>query len=71
MEAEGSFAYKLDFEYNKNKPNTLIFDSKLKKQNIKITKYAANLTKLNGEFIYRAIINKCRAASRFSWECKS
>jgi hypothetical protein len=58
MEAEGSFAYKLDFEYNKNKPNTLIFDSKLKKQNIKITKYgAANLTKLNGEFIYRAIIN--------------
>jgi hypothetical protein len=37
MEAEGSFIYKLDFEYNKNKPNTLIFDSKLKKQNIKIT----------------------------------
>jgi hypothetical protein len=35
MEVEGSFAYKLDFEYNKNKPNTLIFDSKLKKQNIK------------------------------------
>ncbi|MFT5252935.1 MAG: hypothetical protein ACI87N_001958 [Flavobacteriales bacterium] len=58
MEAEGFFAYNLDFEYNKNRPNALIFDSKLKKQNLKITKYgAANLTKLNGEFIYRAIIN--------------
>ncbi|WP_269226858.1 transglycosylase domain-containing protein [Flavobacterium eburneipallidum] len=57
MEAEGNFEYNLDFMFNKNKPNQLIFDSKLNKENLKITKYGeANLTKLNGEFIYRAII---------------
>ncbi|MCG2612204.1 transglycosylase domain-containing protein [Flavobacterium sp. SM15] len=58
MEAEGNFDYKLDFEYNKNKPHKLIFDSKLNKENLRITKYgAANLAKLNGEFTYRAIEN--------------
>jgi hypothetical protein len=57
MEAEGNFEYHLDFMFNKNKPNKLIFDSKLKKENLKITKYGeANLNKLNGEFVYRAII---------------
>jgi hypothetical protein len=57
MEAEGNFEYKLDFMFNKNKPNRLVFDSKLKKEKLKITKYGeANLNKLNGEFIYRAII---------------
>ena len=58
MEAEGNFEYNLDFMFNKNKPNQLIFDSKLKKENLKINKYGeANLNKLNGEFVYRAIIN--------------
>ncbi|GGF26906.1 transglycosylase domain-containing protein [Flavobacterium limi] len=57
MEATGNFDYKLDFKFNKNKPNTLVFDSKLNKENLRITKYGeANLTKLNGEFVYRAII---------------
>ncbi|MEO7976153.1 biosynthetic peptidoglycan transglycosylase [Flavobacterium sp.] len=57
MEATGNFDYKLDFKFNKNKPNTLVFDSKLNKENLKITKYGeANLNKLNGEFVYRAII---------------
>jgi hypothetical protein len=57
MEALGNFEYKLDFMFNKNKPNTLVFDSKLKKENLRITKYGeANLNKLNGEFVYRAII---------------
>ena len=58
MEAEGTFDYNLNFEYNKNKPKDLIFDSNLKKENLRITKYGeANLNKLNGEFVYRAIIN--------------
>jgi hypothetical protein len=58
MKAEGNFEYKLDFKFNKNKPNQLIFDSNLKKENLRITKYGeANLNKLNGEFVYRAIIN--------------
>jgi hypothetical protein len=57
MEAEGTFDYNLDFKYNKNKPTDLVFNSNLKKENLKITKYGeANLNKLNGEFIYRAII---------------
>ncbi|WP_158730088.1 MULTISPECIES: transglycosylase domain-containing protein [unclassified Flavobacterium] len=58
MEASGTFSYKLDFAFNQNKPNRLVFDSTLKKENLKITKYGdANLTKLNGEFVYRALIN--------------
>lgn len=58
MEAEGNFDFKLDFQYNKNNPNDLIFDSQLNKENLRITKYgAANLAKLNGEFTYRAIEN--------------
>jgi len=57
MEATGSFDYKLDFKFNKNRPNTLVFDSKLNKQDLRITKYGeADLNKLNGEFVYRAII---------------
>ena len=58
MQVEGNFEYKLDYRFNKNKPNQLVFDSNLKKENLKITKYGeANLNKLNGEFVYRAIIN--------------
>ncbi|HMK06121.1 MAG TPA: biosynthetic peptidoglycan transglycosylase, partial [Flavobacterium sp.] len=58
MEATGNFDYKLHFMYNKNKPNGVIFDSKLNKENLVITKYGeANLNKLNGEFMYHAIIN--------------
>ncbi|WP_300978185.1 transglycosylase domain-containing protein [Flavobacterium sp.] len=57
MEAQGNFEYNLDFKFNKNKPYQLVFDSKLNKENLRITKYGkANLTKLNGEFVYRAII---------------
>lgn len=58
MEAEGNFEYNLYFRYNQNKPEAIVFDSDLKKENLKVTKYgAANLTKLNNEFIYRAIID--------------
>lgn len=57
MEADGNFDYKLDFKFNKNKPNALVFDSKLNKEGLRITKYGeADLNKLNGEFVYRAII---------------
>ncbi|ESU29025.1 penicillin-binding protein [Flavobacterium limnosediminis JC2902] len=58
MEADGSFDYKLDFEYNKNKPDKLIFDSKINKENLRIVKYGeANLAMLNEQFTYRAIEN--------------
>ena len=56
MEAQGDFSYSLNFEYNNHKPNDLIFESKLKPEGIKITKYGeADLNKINGEFVYRAI----------------
>lgn len=58
MEAEGSFSYSLDFMYNKNKPDDIIFDSSLTKDGFKIRKYGeANLAKLNTEFVYQAIDN--------------
>lgn len=58
MEAEGEFDYKLNFQFNKNKPHKLIFDSKFNKYNLRIVKYGeANLEKLNTEFTYRAIEN--------------
>lgn len=58
MKAKGSFSYNLDFEFNKNKPNNLIFDSQFHKNNLQIVKYGeADLEKLNSEFTYRAIEN--------------
>jgi hypothetical protein len=56
METGGNFDYKLDYKFVKNKPNQLVFESKLTKENLKIIKYGeANLSKLNSEFTYRAI----------------
>jgi len=56
MEAHGNFSYALHFEYNNHKPKDLIFESKLQPEGLKITKYGeADLNKINGEFIYRAI----------------
>ncbi len=56
METEGNFDYKLDYKFVKNKPNQLVFESKLNKENLKIIKYGeANLSKLNSEFTYRAM----------------
>ena len=64
MQAEGNFEYKLDFMFNKNKPNQLVFDSNLKKENLKIIKYGeANLNKLNDEFVYRAVIQNVQQRS--------
>lgn len=58
MQAQGSFDYQLDFEFNKNKPDALIFESKITKDQFKILKYGeADLSKLNGEFVYNAIEN--------------
>ncbi|WP_333599151.1 biosynthetic peptidoglycan transglycosylase [Flavobacterium sp.] len=56
MQAQGNFSYALNFEYNNHKPNDVIFDSKLKPEGLKITKYGeADLNKINSEFVYRAI----------------
>ncbi|MCF6129364.1 transglycosylase domain-containing protein [Flavobacterium sp. AS60] len=58
MEAQGNFSYALNFEYNNHKPKDVIFESKLKPEGIKITKYGeADLNKINGDFVYRAIDN--------------
>lgn len=58
MQVQGAFDYQLDFEFNKNNPEALIFESKLNKENLKILKYGeADLSKLNVEFVYNAIEN--------------
>lgn len=56
METEGTFEYRLDFVYNQNKPQSLIFESTLQKDGLRIVKYGeANLSKLNGDFVYTPI----------------
>lgn len=58
MLAEGNFDYKLNFKYNKKKPNAVVFDSKLNKENLRIKKFGqANLAMLNEQFTYRAMEN--------------
>lgn len=58
MEADGNFAYSLNFKYQTRQPNNVVFESQLKPENLKITKYGeANLNKLNSEFSYQAIEN--------------
>lgn len=58
MKATGSFDYSLNFEFNKNKPNTIVFDSNFHKNNLQIIKFGeANLEKLNSDFTYKAIDN--------------
>ncbi|WP_026978518.1 transglycosylase domain-containing protein [Flavobacterium tegetincola] len=58
MQTEGEFDYHLDFEFNKNNPNALVFESKINKKDFKITTYGdADLNKINGPFTYRAIEN--------------
>lgn len=53
MEAEGTFSYRVDFVYNKTKPNDMVFESTLERDNFKITRFGeANLSKLNEEFVH-------------------
>lgn len=58
MEAEGSFSYRLDFLYDQNHPQNLVFESKLEKDGLRILKYGdANLSKLNTDFVYVPVEN--------------
>ncbi|MFY8020322.1 MAG: transglycosylase domain-containing protein [Bacteroidia bacterium] len=53
MEANGAFSYRLDFIYNENHPDQMVFESTLNKDNFQITKFGeANLSKLNSEFTH-------------------
>lgn len=57
MEAEGSFDYTMNFKMDKSRPWALTFNSAINKNGLKITKYGtANLSKINSEFEYAAII---------------
>lgn len=58
MQADGTFNFQINFEYNKQRPNDLVFETTMNSDNLKIVKYGeANLSKLNGPFTYRAIEN--------------
>jgi hypothetical protein len=53
METTGSFTYRLNFRYNENHPDEMIFESSLDKENFRITRFgSADLAKLNGDFVY-------------------
>lgn len=56
MTATGNFSYQVDFRFNDKNPNALVFESKLQPEKLQITYYgAADLGKINTEFVYRAI----------------
>jgi Transglycosylase len=58
MQASGEFDYKLNFMINKNRPQTLVLNSKINKDNLKILRFGkANLSKINAPFEYRALID--------------
>lgn len=58
MEAQGAFSYRLDFEYNKNHLNDLIFKSSVTPEDLKVIKFGkVDLDKINHEFVYRAVEN--------------
>jgi hypothetical protein len=53
MEASGSFVYRLDFYLDIHKPNEMVFESSIDKENLLILGYGkANLAKLNGSFLH-------------------
>ncbi len=53
MQASGSFTYRLDFKLDIHKPDEMVFDSEIIKDNLYITQYGqANLEKLNGSFLH-------------------
>lgn len=58
MKATGSFSYRLDFIFNENKPNDMVFESTLERDNLKILQFGeADLNKLNREFTHYPIEN--------------
>lgn len=58
MSASGSFAYRLDFIFNENHPDDMVFESTLEKENLKIIQFGeADLNKLNREFVHYPIEN--------------
>jgi hypothetical protein len=58
MEASGKFAYELKFYLNEANPESMVFESNLVKENLRIIKYGkADLSKLNNDFIYIPVEN--------------
>jgi hypothetical protein len=53
IQVAGKLNYALNFYMNTTKPDDLLFDSRLDKENFRIIKYGkTNLTKLNSPFVY-------------------
>lgn len=53
IEAEGSLQYALQFELDSAEPDSVVFESSLKKEKFRIRKFGdSNLLKINGEFIH-------------------
>ena len=53
IEADGTLRYSLDFELDSKQPDSVQFNSSLKKEKFRIRKYGdSNLLKMNGEFIH-------------------
>ncbi|MBL0071176.1 MAG: transglycosylase domain-containing protein [Bacteroidetes bacterium] len=55
INASGQLKYRLDFSLNPDAPDSLLFDSELKGNNFRVTKFGnENFAAINGQFIYVA-----------------
>jgi hypothetical protein len=71
MEATGSFDYKLDFAYNKNKPKSTGFDSKLKRKSTNHKVWRGELEQTQWRICLPRTDQKCIPAPCFSWISQS
>lgn len=66
IQVSGKMSYKLHFKFDTANPDSLEFDSDLRKKDFRVTRYgAANLQKLNGSFTYTPY-ERDRAAASFT-----
>ena len=66
ISAKGTLQYSLNFQINTNQPDSLVFESVLKKEQFRISNFGkSNLLKMNGEFSH-SIYEKDRLVRTFS-----
>ncbi|MEP7170758.1 MAG: biosynthetic peptidoglycan transglycosylase, partial [Bacteroidota bacterium] len=59
IKTKGDLSYHLDFKMNKENPDSLTFESELKKYDFRILKYGEeDISKINGSFLYTAYNDK-------------
>lgn len=56
IKTSGALTYELNFRFNKSKPDSLVFDSSLRKKNFRIIQYGReNYSRINSTFLFDAM----------------